>query len=147
LNIGVGSSDIEVVSDFYIISSNTLNTFSKKDAERYVSYGEHRIEDVKKIMLIPLNTIIKNYFKKTPNLISMDTEGMDLQILQSLDWNSYRPEVLCIETLTYTQNDTEEKIIEIINFIKSKEYMIYADTYINTIFVDQRLWNNRKRKM
>jgi hypothetical protein len=68
---------------------------------------------------------------------------MDFQILQSLDLDKWRPEVFCIETLTYTEDKTERKLREIIDHMLGKDYMVYADTYINTIFVDRKTWQRR----
>ena len=47
LNLGVGLE--KSVLDFYLMSSKTLNTFSKAEAERYVSYGNQQIEKVIKV--------------------------------------------------------------------------------------------------
>ncbi|MCR4313207.1 MAG: FkbM family methyltransferase [Candidatus Roizmanbacteria bacterium] len=143
LNIGIGPGNTETIANFYVMSADTLSTFSQKEAEKYTEYGNKKIKEVKKIKLLPINSVIENNFKRTPNLVSIDTEGKDLEILKSLDWGKYRPEVFCIETLTYTENNTESKIIDVIDFMKSKDYMIYADTYINTIFIDKKLWDNR----
>lgn len=129
---------------FYIMSNKVLNTFSKVEAERYVSYGSTSIEEVKKIVVKSINSIIEENFTSCPNFISIDVEGLDYDIISDLDLNKYRPEVICIETLTYTEDNTECKIQKIIDYMLGKNYMIYADTYINTIFVDSEKWKNRK---
>ena len=143
LNVGIGS-DADAVSemDFFIMSSRTLNTFSKAEAERYQSYGNQKIKRVISIPLIPVNDAIGKYFPTAPNFVSLDVEGLDFQIIQSIDFNKYRPEVFCIETLSYTENRTERKLNEIIDLMHQKHYVTYADTYINTIFVDQDAWTN-----
>jgi FkbM family methyltransferase len=146
LNVGVGS-DADAVSemDFYIMSSRTLNTFSKAEAERYQSYGNQKIQQVISIPLISVNDMIGKYFSPAPNFVSLDVEGLDLQIIQSMDFNKYRPEVFCIETLSYTENRTERKLNEIIDLMHQKNYVTYADTYINTIFVEKGAWTNSHR--
>lgn len=142
LNAGVGISS-ETKADFYVMTAKTLNTFSKEEAERYQSYETQKIEKVLKIPLIPINETIQNNFKSCPNLVSLDVEGLDLDILKSFDFAKYRPEIFCVETLTYTEDKSETKITEINDLLASKEYMVYADTYINTIFVDKNVWVNR----
>jgi len=142
LNIGIGFSE-EKEADFFIMQCPTLNTFSKEQAIEYENYGTYKIEKVCKIRLKNINNIIESYLKKTPNLISLDVEGLDYQILKSLDFEKYRPEVFCIETLTYTEDNSEKKLTEIIDFMLEKDYMIYADTFINTIFVNRASWSNR----
>jgi len=143
LNIGIGDGT-QTEADFYIMSGKTLNTFSKEEAERYVSYGNQKIEQVIKMPLVSVNEIIKQHFKGTPDFVSLDVEGYDLVILKSFDFAKYRPKVWCIETLTYTEDHTEVKIKDTIDFLLSKGYFIYGDTYINTIFVDKEAWKNRK---
>ena len=85
---------------------------------------------------------MKQYFSPHPNFISLDVEGLDLQILQSLDFEKFKPEVICVETITFGyMNNTEMKINEIADFMSTKGYSIYADTHINTIFCRKDLFN------
>jgi hypothetical protein len=87
------------------------------------------------VTLKPVNSIIEEYFKPHPNFISLDVEGLDLDILQSLDFQKYKPEVICVETVTFGYlNNTEEKISSISDFMHLKGYITYADTHVNTIF-------------
>ena len=143
LNIGVGINNM-TESDFYIINPSTLNTFSKEEAIKYDKSKNHSIEKVIKMPLMKINEIINKYAKLKPNLMSIDIEGLDLQVLKTIDFNTFMPEVICVETLTYTEDTSERKIIEIIDFMRSKNYFVYADTYINTIFIEKNSWNNRK---
>ncbi len=142
LNCGVGIQSGE--ADFFVMSSSTLNTFSKAEAERYQSYGQQRIMKTIRIKLETVNEIIQRHFDKTPNLVSLDVEGMDYMILQSFDFKRYRPEAFCAETLSYTEDKSERKLTEIIELMHANGYSTYADTYINTIFVDTATWNNRR---
>ena len=141
LNCGVGIKSGE--AEFFVMSSSTLSTFSKAEAERYQSYGQQRIMKTIKIKLETINEIIRQKFEKTPNLVSLDVEGLDYLILQNFDFKKYRPEVFCLETLSYTEDKTERKLTEIIELMHANDYLTYADTYINTIFVDAAVWNNR----
>lgn len=141
LNCGVGVSPGE--ADFFVMSTSTLNTFSKEEAERYQSYGQQRILKTIRIELKSVNEILEKNFEKCPNLVSLDVEGMDYLILQNFDFGKYRPEVFCLETLSYTENKSERKLTEIIDLMHENGYLTYADTYINTIFVDAAAWNNR----
>lgn len=90
-----------------------------------------------------INKIIADNFEMAPNFLSLDVEGLDFEIIKSLDFTKYKPEVLCLETLEVAENRVEIKNLKMINYIKSKGYMVYADTYINSIFVDEHKWRNR----
>jgi FkbM family methyltransferase len=142
LNIGIGVEN-QNFANFYVLSSKSLNTFSKETAEEYVKESGQIIEEILKIPLCPINDIIRQYFPNCPNLISLDAEGLDFQIIQSFNFQKYRPEILCIETISYSTKNTETKNHELIHFLESKGYFVYADTYINTIFVDKEKWIKR----
>lgn len=142
LNIGIGV-DTEGEADFYIMTARTLNTFSREEAERYQSYGNQRIESVIRMPLVPLNKIISQHFAAYPNFISLDVEGWDLDIIRSFDFGTLRPEVFCIETITYTEDKTERKITEITDHMISNGYFPFGDTYVNTIFVAKEAWSGR----
>lgn len=141
LNTGI-AFDEQVEADFYIFPNfaNGLNTFSEKEAKHWEEtgmkgLGKIPIEKVVKMPLIPVNSILEKYFKdKAPNFISLDVEGLDLEILKSLDFDKYQPEVLVVETMGYDGNQESFKLNDIIEFVLNKNYDIYADTRVNTIF-------------
>lgn len=141
LNCGVGTSAGQV--DFFVMSTSTLNTFSKEEVERYLSYGKHRILKTIKIELRLINDILEKHFERCPHLVSLDVEGMDYEILDSFNFGKYKPEVFCLETLSYNEDKSERKLTEIIDLMHKNGYLTYADTYINTIFVDKTAWDNR----
>ncbi len=142
LNIGIGTRDQEN-AEFYLFPglTNGWSTFSKEEAE-------NRKRDtgiMYQTLLMPLmsiNTIMSKYFTPYPNFISLDVEGLDFEILQSIDYEKFRPEVICVETITFGYLDnTEKKITAIAGYMHDKGYFEYADTHINTIFCRKDLFN------
>lgn len=142
LNVGVGITE-ESEADFFVMSSRTLNTFSREEAERYAGYGTYAIRKTLRIPLIPVNRIVAEYFGHAPDFVSLDVEGLDFAIVKSFDFGAWRPKVFCIETLTYVEDTSERKLTEIIDAMVGNGYLVYADTYINTIFVDKAVWESR----
>jgi FkbM family methyltransferase len=142
LNVGVGITQ-QTEADFFIMSAKTLNTFSREEAERYQKYGTYKIEKVIKLPLLPVNQIINQNFTSCPNFISIDIEGLELDILKTFDFSVLKPEVFCIETLTYTEDRTERKLSEVIDYVCQNGYFVYADTFINSIFVNKEVWSQR----
>lgn len=142
LNLGVGI-DARDSAKFYVMTARTLNTFSKEEAERYASYGAQKIEQILDIPLVPVNQILRENFGTPPNLLSIDVEGLDFEILKTYDFDHYAPEIICVETITYTEDASEQKLPEIKELVSSKGYFLYADTYINSIFVRKSSWDNR----
>jgi len=142
LNVGIGPQ--AGVADFFLMSTSTLNTFSREQAEKFQSYGNQRIEQVVQVPIRDINSVIEENFEQPPELVSLDIEGLDLPVLQSLDFRRHRPLVFCIETLTYTEDRTERKLHEIIDWMTRQDYMLYADTFINSIFVERQAWLQRR---
>lgn len=140
LNIGIGISDSPAAT-FYLFPGN-LNAWSTFSAEE-AKIREAESGLTPKVISIPLKTIneiIAEHFDPCPNFISLDVEGLDLAILQSLDFKRFRPEVICVETITFSITNTEEKLQDTIDFMHVNGYMTYADTHINTIFCRKDLF-------
>jgi hypothetical protein len=66
------------------------------------------------------------------DLVSIDTEGLDLEILRSLDFARFRPKIICAETLA---EGTKLVSSEMVKFLASKNYTVRGGTFVNTIFV------------
>lgn len=139
LNIGISKSAGE--QNFYLVNPPTLNTFSKKEFEQYkLFYPNTELRKVVKTKTLPLNTILEKYFDKGLDLLSIDVEGLDYEILSSFNLDKYRPKVICIETVKYKNGNTWIKPKDIPSYLYKNSYFLYADTFINTIFVDQKAW-------
>ena len=148
INAGVAFDDKQE-ADFYIFPEklNGLNTFSKVEADFWEQTGNQEIgkqkpERIIKMKLININEIIEKYFSPHPNLISIDVEGLDLEIVKTINFSKYKPEVFCIETLGFIEGNKEIKKNEIIDYFIGNGYFIYADTYINTIFCRRDAYKN-----
>jgi FkbM family methyltransferase len=136
---GVGFDDA-TAADFYVMKEPALSTFSKEEAEHIQQVTPNVLEKVIKLPLVSINQILRQYFDTCPDFVSVDVEGLDLAILRSLDFSLYRPAVFCVETIEYTPGREINKRHDIIQFMSDKQYFVYADTSINSIFVDSHRW-------
>jgi len=116
-----------------------LNTFSEDEAKRYIQEGHEQIAS-HEIEVLTFEEVIKQHFDHTPDFVSLDVEGMDLEILQSIDFSRNQPTVFCIETITYSRGGEGEKLTVIDDMMAENGYLKYADTYINTIYVRKDRW-------
>lgn len=138
LNVGVGNA--LGWAKFYVMENLSLNTMIKEQALHFQNSGLSKIEKVIDIEVVTFAHIVENHLSgKAPDFISLDIEGMDLQVLQTIDFVKYRPKVLCVET----QNVQYKKDKTIIEFMEKQGYFVCADTCINSIFVDSKSWENR----
>jgi FkbM family methyltransferase len=127
-------------ASFYIMDTPTLNTFSEKEMNRYVTMG-HKLVNTIHVDLININNILAT--NQEFDFLNLDIEGLDFDVLKMIDWSKHRPKCICVETVCYDKDKEPVKQQEIINFMLNKEYFVYADTFINTIFVDKKAWSSR----
>jgi FkbM family methyltransferase len=134
LNIAIDSKEGEV--DFFLFKEHTMNTISKIEAEKNIKERNFHFEKSIKIKTQTLSSIIdENFNGKYPDFLTIDAEGIDEHIIQSLDDSKDLPKVICIETIGYTSNLSGIKNSAIFTILKEKNYRVFADTYVNTVFV------------
>lgn len=141
LNVGVGPERRASVP-FYVTVPDTLSTFSKPELERMEREEGVRTAEVREVEIVTPQDLLAR-FDGVPDFVSLDVEGLELDILRGFDLARNRPEVFCVETISYATDGSGIKNTEIIDFLKTQDYMMYADTYINTIFVDRERWTRR----
>lgn len=131
-------------AEFFVMSVNQLSTFSAEHAYRLSNSGTCQIQEVLSIPLLSVNEIIRDHCGVCPNLLCIDIEGLDEVVLADLDFGKYRPEVVCVETVLHAGDGSELKNSRILQMMTRSGYRVYADTYVNTIFVDEHVWNRRR---
>jgi FkbM family methyltransferase len=133
-------------ADFYIFNEPSINTLSKQEADLRQQSGKYFIKETQKIKLLTVEKIITDYMNNVmPHLISLDVEGVDYDVLNAFDFSKYPVPVWVIETCEYSENHIKPKTTSIINLMLRKNYFIYADTYINSIFVNKEWFENNNR--
>ena len=130
INKGVGINKTNEMADFYIMSSRSLNTFSRSEAEATTKLGSNKIEEIKQIELININDILLKYFPgKSLDFLSIDIEGFDLPVLHTIDYKSYAPKIICVETSAFVENHIASKQQPTIDLLLDHGYRAYADTF------------------
>jgi FkbM family methyltransferase len=125
---GVGVTG-ESSADYYVIRDAPMrNTFSEEDVEYLRKRaGREVVERVMKIPLVSLDRLIAENLGVAPDLLSIDVEGLDFAILQTLDYQKYRPAVIIAET---------QPSGPIPALLGEKGYEIRGATMFNVIFAD-----------
>lgn len=130
-------------AEFFVFPkyADGLSTFSKLEATHWETVGmkgigKISVEAIINVPLMTVNDVIASYFRgRGPNFLSLDVEGLDLEVLESLDFGKFAPDVMCVETLAYDENQNGYKRSDIMEFVIARGYFVYADTRVNTIFV------------
>lgn len=120
---------------YFIFDEPALNTFSKKIADE----SAHRVTARVEVRVYPLRRILAEYLLagRAIDFLSVDVEGLGLQVLRSNDWARYRPRVVLVEeTAAATLADVEN--LEEAIFMKQQDYSAFARCPSGLFFVDTR---------
>lgn len=122
---------------YFMFNESALNTFSQEEAKKRDGSKNYYIIEEKEIEVFRLCDILEKYLPKNQKIdfLSVDVEGLDLQVLKSNDWQKFRPEVILAEALDNSLENimTEELVI----FMSEQNYKLFTKTY-NTLFFIKR---------
>ena len=116
LNLNLAISNLEGEIDmFFQKKLSQLSTIKEKHAKIAFQGTIHN----KKILSRRLNSILEEskYRGKRINFLNIDVEGSDFEVLQSLDFNKYSPELICVEVI-----EKELEKSDVFNFLYTKKY-------------------------
>jgi FkbM family methyltransferase len=136
VNVGIGArSGGTMTLHVFEDHASGLTTFSEQQAGLQLASGQHRVVQKLDVAIVGLNDFVREHFETPPNFMSIDIEGLEVEVLEAFDFDAYGPDVICAETLRRTAAGDMEKNTELAALIESRGYVAFADTYINTIFV------------
>ena len=127
LNLGIGRKNGKFI--FYRFTPSTLSTFSIEKAEEYKKQG-YKLIDKREIEVRKLDDVLSEYCKdKIIDFMSIDTEGIDIEVLESNNWDKWRPKLIVIET---EKNESCKKVYQ---FLIEKGYSKVFDNNLNSIYL------------
>lgn len=147
VNAGIAFSE-EREADFYIFPKNYtgLNSFSKEEVAVREKEMNIKVRKVARVPLMSVNELFAKYCPATPDFMSLDIEGLDYSVLQSMDLKRYRPKVICVETIAFQLvSGKAEKIDAITELLKANGYFVFADTHANTIFCSNEAYGKEQK--
>lgn len=122
LNIGVGRERSTL--PFYSINPDTLSTFDRGAADEAKRQG-YKIEKTVDVEVHLLAEILDKHLAGRPiDFISVDVEGFELDVLESNDWNRFRPTIVMIEV--------NRAVAEIQHFMAGHHYIDAFSNGTNT---------------
>lgn len=95
--VGVGAKKEELA--YYMFSDPAVNSFQEEEAKRWANKSWITPLGVKQVPVDTLQSILSTLPDIPPvNLLTIDVEGMDLEVLQSNDWEKIRPDMIVVES-------------------------------------------------
>jgi hypothetical protein len=105
------------------------STFSKEQYQNNLK-RQSILVSTPKINVVTLKEVFEKYISKNTqiDLLSVDTEGHDLEVLKSNDWRKYRPTVICTEI---------QSTISLHQYLIKLGYKLVTKTPINCLYVEK----------
>jgi len=129
LNVGAAFDDRRSAK-LQRLSHRAFNTFLPEEAEFVIkrsanwSHGDRqKIVDEIEVPLVPVNDILASNLPDGIDFLSIDTEGCNLQILQSIDLKQFQPRIICIEASD-----------DFAHIMQASDYELLARTPDNVIY-------------
>ncbi len=134
INLEIAISDKDEKLIFHIFNEPALNTFDASQAEKYLLNTNYEVKNKKELRVFPLGAVLEKYNTKGKQIdfMSIDVEGLDLQVLKSNNWIKFKPLIILVELLEIKSIDEIQKS-EIYIFLISNGYIFLAKT-VNTCF-------------
>lgn len=134
INVQSGVSLTPGELDYYMFDNGVFNTFNKDTAAAHCR--EFSIS-VKQVMQVQTNTLAEILNASLPALqkidfMSIDVEGLDLDVLRSNDWEKYKPEVLVVECVYADYDDIQH--MEVVIYLRQLGYSFFAKIFSSFFF-------------
>ncbi len=100
-NLEIPISDKKQKLKYYMFNEPALNSFSKELAEKRDGKDHHKIISEKDMETSTLEEIFEKHLPHGQEIdfMSVDVEGLDLQVLKSNNWKRFRPKFVLVEVL------------------------------------------------
>jgi hypothetical protein len=137
INLEVGVARQAGTAQFHVFGETALNTFDPAlAAER--NRPPHPLLRVVDVPLRPLGALLREKLPQNQHIdfMSVDVEGLDLEVLMSNDWDIFRPRLVLAETFGKTMEDLPSEPVA--KFMKSVGYVLFAKTVHTSFFLDER---------
>ncbi len=129
LNLGVGST-VGTLTFYDIANDSTISSFDFDAAQRMSTFFGFPITPTP-VSVKPLRDILAEHASgRAIDFLSVDAEGVDLDVLQSNDWKTYRPSLVLVEMNNQTK--------EIVSYLTDCDYFLIFNNEYNGLFVDLR---------
>ncbi|MBE0570266.1 MAG: FkbM family methyltransferase [Ignavibacteriaceae bacterium] len=132
LEIPINSTEEELT--YYIFNDPALNGFSKDISLLRNQSPDYRIIKTVNMKTKTLSSVLNEHLSggQKINLLSIDVEGLDIEVLKSNDWRNYKPDFIMVEEKEFNIVKPEQS--NIFSFLQQMNYQLVAKTLSTLIF-------------
>lgn len=134
INLEIPISDKKQKLKYYMFNEAALNCFSKELAEKRDGKDNYKIISEKEMETSTLEEILEKHlpYDQEIDFMSIDVEGLDLQVLKSNNWRRFRPKFVLVEILSSSIKDIANS--KEYKYLAGFEYDFFAKAVNTVIF-------------
>ena len=111
---------------------NTIQNSHKIFLQKKHNYKNKDIK-IKSIKTVKLLNLLKKHNLNKIDFLNIDIEGHELKVLQSLDFNKIKINIICVEILNY-DSISRKRTNLIIRYLKKNGYILKYKGIVNYVF-------------
>lgn len=136
LNIGVGKNSS--ILPFHRFADPAVNTFSSVEAERWKQKKWNTYLGTVDVAIKPLAAILNEHLFESVSIdvLDIDVEGLDLEVLESNDWQLFRPRVIVVEDHHFDLNKPTNS--SVYTYLLEQGYKLEHKAKFSLIFKDKQ---------
>jgi len=117
-----------------------LNSFSEELVAARKSLPSVKVIATQEIEAYPLAEILDRFLPSDQKIafLSVDVEGLDLQVIQSNDWQKYRPNIVLVEIQKSSLHTIHSE--PIYQYMIEQRYYLYAKAFHTAFFASEEYW-------
>ena len=134
LHGAVQTEDVDTVT-LTISKLSEISSLDKDYVSRWAE-GTVGIDSRVEVPALRMNEIVLEHFQGTaPCFLSTDVEGLDMELLQDFDFETYRPWIVQTEPSEHFHPGETQRMVD---HMRRADYDLIARTDVNLIFADNR---------
>lgn len=136
INICAGIANAGGSLTFHAFDEPAVSTFDVQLADELAANSTYRLLDRREVKVRRLADILEEALPANQSIdfISIDVEGLDLDVMQSNDWKRFRSRCLLVEARDFDMNRPDENHVH--QFALSVGYRLVAKTVNTLIYED-----------
>ncbi|MDI9313227.1 MAG: FkbM family methyltransferase [Hydrotalea sp.] len=129
----IGGDSTPQVIEFTFFEDGALNTADPERIDKLEKLGFKKLYKRKR-KKTHINELLRKHHVKEIDFLNIDIEGLDKDVIMSLDFTKWRPLVVAIET-GFKNKDNSVK-----DFLEAKNYHLISKLYNSEIYCDINLY-------
>ncbi len=136
VNLQLGVAEQAQTLRYHMFDEPALNTFDEALARWRVHNTPYRLIGTREVAVQRLDSILRRHLPpgQAIDFMSVDVEGLDLDVLRSNDWESFRPRCVLAEALGTTLEEVMSS--EVFAFMQANRYRLFSKLYNTLVFLN-----------